>query len=111
MEIRGTEDGFEALTPFKAAAALRYIKTHPVFRTSNQTYGNRLPTVHEMPTCFNSLSSKFSTQLRTTGMYRNHGFNTIMERSDVTGTDNFITFYDRLNFHKSYNMNGPSFSH
>ncbi|XP_020837572.1 piercer of microtubule wall 1 protein isoform X2 [Phascolarctos cinereus] len=27
----------------------RIKETHPVYRTSNQTYGSRAPTVHEMP--------------------------------------------------------------
>ncbi|XP_030062034.1 piercer of microtubule wall 1 protein [Microcaecilia unicolor] len=88
----------------------RYVKTNPLFRTTNQTYGSRMPTVHEMPTCFNAVCNKFSTHLRNTGMYRNHGFNTSTEKSYVTGPDNFITFYDRLNFHRSYNRKGPSFS-
>ncbi|XP_029468881.1 UPF0691 protein C9orf116 homolog [Rhinatrema bivittatum] len=88
----------------------RHTDTNPLFRTSNQTYGSRLPTVHEMPTCFNGISLQFSTHLLNSGMFRNHGFNTFMERSYVTGPDNFITFYDRLNFHKSYNIKGPSFS-
>ncbi|XP_069097687.1 piercer of microtubule wall 1 protein isoform X1 [Pleurodeles waltl] len=83
-------------------------KVHPLYKTSNQTYGSRPPTVHEMPTCFNSKANEFSDRLARSGMYRNNGLNTSLETSYVTGPDNYITFYDRLNFHKSYNMSGPS---
>ncbi|XP_038230528.1 UPF0691 protein C9orf116 homolog [Dermochelys coriacea] len=81
---------------------------HPRYRTTNQIYGSKAPTVHEMPTSFNITSHAFSKHLGKCGMYRNNGLNTYMEKSDVTGIDNFITFYDRLNFHPSYNGSGPS---
>ncbi|XP_069465701.1 piercer of microtubule wall 1 protein [Ambystoma mexicanum] len=83
-------------------------QVHPLYKTTNQTYGSRPPTVHEMPTSFSSKSNAFSNHLAQCGMYRNNGFNTHLETSDVTGPDNYITFYDRLNFHKSYNLSGPS---
>lgn len=83
-------------------------QVHPLYKTSNQTYGSRPPTVHEMPTCFNSKSNEFSNRLARSGMYRNNGLNTGLDTSYVTGPDNLITLYDRLNFHKSYNMSGPS---
>ncbi|XP_075042222.1 piercer of microtubule wall 1 protein [Mixophyes fleayi] len=82
--------------------------TNPLYRTTNQTYGNRVPTVHEMPTTFNVVSDKFSEVATKCGMYRNNGFNTYIERSFVTGPDNLITAQDTLNFHKSYNTSGPS---
>ncbi|KAG8447528.1 hypothetical protein GDO86_014867 [Hymenochirus boettgeri] len=81
---------------------------NPRYRTTNQTYGNRPPTVHEMPKNFNAMSTKFSEKALKCGMYRNHGFNTFLEKSYVTGTDNLITDADRLNFHRSYKIMGPS---
>ncbi|XP_077140903.1 piercer of microtubule wall 1 protein [Ranitomeya variabilis] len=83
---------------------------NPLYRTTNQTYGNKPPTVHEMPTTFNGVSDKFSEVATKCGMFRNHGFNTYIEKSFVTGPDNLITADDRLNFHRSYNMSGPSYS-
>ncbi|KAM8803703.1 piercer of microtubule wall 1 protein [Rhynchonycteris naso] len=79
-----------------------------VYRTSNQAYGSRAPTVHEMPKVFYVKSSKFSRQLAAAGMFQNHSFNVFMDKSAVTGSDNYITAYDRLNFHPSYNVNRPS---
>ncbi|XP_067397703.1 piercer of microtubule wall 1 protein [Emydura macquarii macquarii] len=86
----------------------RTSEPHPMYRTTNQTYGSKAPTVHEMPTSFNICSHAFSKRLGKCGMYMNNGLNTYMEKSDVTGIDNFITFYDRFNFHPSYNGSGPS---
>ncbi|XP_064420165.1 piercer of microtubule wall 2 protein [Latimeria chalumnae] len=83
---------------------------HPLYTTSNQEYGKNAPTVHEMPTTFKGRSQKFSDFYGKCGMYRDNGFNTCTERSDVTGPDNLITFYDRLNFHHCYNVSGPSHS-
>ncbi|XP_045737990.1 piercer of microtubule wall 1 protein [Mirounga angustirostris] len=79
-----------------------------VYRTSNQAYGSRAPTVHEMPKVFYPNSNKFSRQLAATGMFQNNTFNVCMEKSIVTGPDNYITSYDRFNFHPSYNINKPS---
>ncbi|XP_024418198.1 piercer of microtubule wall 1 protein [Desmodus rotundus] len=79
-----------------------------VYRTSNQAYGGRAPTVHEMPKVFYAKSSTFSRQLAAAGMFQNNSFNVYMEKSIVTGVDNCITTYDRLNFHPSYNANRPS---
>nr|XP_023647381.1 UPF0691 protein C9orf116 homolog [Paramormyrops kingsleyae] len=50
--------------------------THPLYQTSNQTYGSKKPTVHEMPTTFNGTNRKFSEQKLKSGMYRDNGFNT-----------------------------------
>ncbi|KAJ7418511.1 hypothetical protein WISP_58866 [Willisornis vidua] len=82
--------------------------SHPRYRTTNQTYGSRAPTVHELPTCFHVISHKFSDHLGPSGMYRNNSLNTSLEKSHVTGTDNFITAYEHLDFHPSYNPSGPS---
>lgn len=53
-------------------------------------------------------SHAFSNTLAQCGMYRDNGLNTYLEKSHVTGPDNFITPYDTLNFHPSYNASGPS---
>lgn len=57
---------------------------------------------------FYAKSNTFSRQLAATGMFQNNSFNVFMEKSIVTGTDNHITAYDRLNFHRSYNASRPS---
>ncbi|KAM5300570.1 piercer of microtubule wall 1 protein [Ctenodactylus gundi] len=79
-----------------------------VYRTSNQAYGSRAPTVHEMPKVFYPYSSKFSRQLLACGMFQNNTFNVCLEKGLVTGPDNYITHCDPLNFHPSYNVNRPS---
>ncbi|XP_021012053.1 UPF0691 protein C9orf116 homolog [Mus caroli] len=79
-----------------------------MYRTSNQTYGSRAPTVHEMPKVFYPSSNKFSRQHAAFGMFQSHNINVTLEKSLVTGPDNHITHYDRLNFHPSYNVNRPS---
>uniref|UniRef100_A0A8D0BV87 Piercer of microtubule wall 1 n=1 Tax=Salvator merianae TaxID=96440 RepID=A0A8D0BV87_SALMN len=82
---------------------------NPLFRTTNMDYGAKPPTVHEMPTCFHATPHSFTDRLVKFGMYRNNGINTALEKSDVTGPDNFITFFDPLDFHPSYRIGGPSF--
>ncbi|NWI63465.1 CI116 protein, partial [Todus mexicanus] len=81
---------------------------HPRYRTTNQTYGSRAPTVHEVPTSFHVTPHTFSKVLAQGGMPRDNGLNTSLEKSCVTGTGNFITPYDHLNFQPSYNPSGPS---
>ncbi|XP_053427315.1 piercer of microtubule wall 1 protein [Nycticebus coucang] len=83
-------------------------KTASFYRTSNQAYGSRAPTVHEMPKVFYPTSNKFSRQRAATGMFQNNTVNVYMEKSLVTGPDNYITSFDPLNFHPSYNVNRPS---
>ncbi|XP_045418573.1 UPF0691 protein C9orf116 homolog isoform X1 [Lemur catta] len=83
-------------------------KAASLYRTSNQTYGSRAPTVHEMPKVFYPNTHKFSRELAASGMFRNNTFNVYMEKSLVTGPDNYITSFDRLNFHPSYNVSKPS---
>lgn len=79
-----------------------------VYRTSNQAYGSRAPTVHEMPKAFYAYSNRFSRQLAAGGMFQNTSLNVHMEKSIVSGADNWITSFDRLNFHPSYNVRRPS---
>ncbi|XP_012637546.1 piercer of microtubule wall 1 protein [Microcebus murinus] len=79
-----------------------------LYRTSNQTYGSRAPTVHEMPKAFYPKTYKFSRQLAACGMFRDNTLNVYMDKSLVTGPDNYITSFDPLNFHPSYNVNKPS---
>ncbi|NXN89639.1 CI116 protein, partial [Bombycilla garrulus] len=81
---------------------------HPRFRTANQTYGSRAPSVHELPNSFHVVSHKFSDHLGKIGMCRSDGLNTSMEKSHCTGSDTFITAYEHLDFHPSYNPSGPS---
>ncbi|XP_051022982.1 piercer of microtubule wall 1 protein [Acomys russatus] len=83
-------------------------KAISMYSTSNQTYGSRVPTVHEMPKVFYPSSIKFSRQLAACGMFQSNTFNVGLEKSIVTGPDNLITHCDRLNFHPSYNVNRPS---
>ncbi|NWX06409.1 CI116 protein, partial [Caloenas nicobarica] len=80
---------------------------HPRYRTTSQAYGSRAPTVHEVPTSFHGTSHTFSKTLSQFGMYKDNGLNTALEKSHVTGPDNFITAHDR-DFHPSYNPSGPS---
>ncbi|XP_066435835.1 piercer of microtubule wall 1 protein [Eleutherodactylus coqui] len=81
---------------------------NPLYRTTNQTYGSKPPTVHEMPTTFNGVSNKFSEVAIQCGMFRNHGFNMHIEKSFVTGPDYYDTVHDRLILHRICNMKGSS---
>uniref|UniRef100_A0A8B9CZU4 Piercer of microtubule wall 1 n=1 Tax=Anser brachyrhynchus TaxID=132585 RepID=A0A8B9CZU4_9AVES len=82
---------------------------HPLYRTSSQAYGSRAPTVHEVPCWVHFLPHGSMPSVRACGMYRNNGLNTYLEKSHVTGPDNFITPYDTVNFHPSYNASRPSY--
>ncbi|NWZ96543.1 CI116 protein, partial [Nesospiza acunhae] len=84
---------------YSCALPRRQPPAHPRFRTANQTYGSRAPTVHELP---------FSDHLGRIGMCRNESLNTSLEKSHCTGPDTFITAYEHLDFHPSYNPSGPS---
>jgi hypothetical protein len=57
---------------------------------------------------FYPCSNKFSKKLAACGMFQNNTLNVYMEKSVVTGPDNYITACDRLDFHPSYNVNRPS---
>ncbi|XP_015685987.1 UPF0691 protein C9orf116 homolog [Protobothrops mucrosquamatus] len=72
--------------------------------------GYRKQAGRECRTSFHVSPHAFSDRLIKFGMYRNYGINTVMEKSYVTGPDNFITFLDTLNFHPSYRTKGPSLS-
>ncbi|XP_070558644.1 piercer of microtubule wall 2 protein-like isoform X2 [Ptychodera flava] len=56
---------------------------HPMYRTTNMTYGGKPPSVHTMPTSFHARTQKFSEPLGKCGMYRNEGFNTAVDVSKV----------------------------
>uniref|UniRef100_A0A8C9MJ26 CI116 protein n=2 Tax=Carduelinae TaxID=37599 RepID=A0A8C9MJ26_SERCA len=57
---------------------------------------------------FHVLPHKFSDHLGRIGMCRNESLNTSLEKSHCTGPDTFITAYEHLDFHPSYNPSGPS---
>ncbi|KAM6954407.1 piercer of microtubule wall 2 protein [Aplochiton taeniatus] len=80
-------------------------KTHPLYVTSNQTYGSKKPTIHEMPTEFNGSFRKFSDAMLRSGMYRDNGFNTCSDKSLITGFGAIAMHHDRINFHHIYNHN------
>ncbi|XP_014832204.1 PREDICTED: UPF0691 protein C9orf116 homolog isoform X1 [Poecilia mexicana] len=61
----------------------RVRKTHPLYRTWNQTYGSKKPSVHEMQTGFKVMSHHFSEHYLRFGMHRDQGFNTAVDRSWV----------------------------
>ncbi|NXD30151.1 CI116 protein, partial [Spelaeornis formosus] len=83
---------------------------HPRFRTVNQSYGSRAPSVYELPNCFHCASHSFSTHLGKCGMYSDSGLNTALDKSRCTGSDSFITACERRDFHPSYNRAAPSLS-
>ncbi|XP_007229159.2 piercer of microtubule wall 1 protein [Astyanax mexicanus] len=72
---------------------------HPLYQTTNQTYGSKKPTVHEMPTAFHGTCRKFSENTR--GMYKDNGFNTTLEKSPITGPNAINVLQDRITFHRS----------
>ncbi|XP_066500656.1 piercer of microtubule wall 2 protein [Hoplias malabaricus] len=79
---------------------------HPLYQTSNQIYGGRKPTVHEMPTTFHGSQRKFSEHILRSGMYRDNGFNTSLEKNLVTGPSAITKRHDRIVFHQSYHSGG-----
>ncbi|XP_062399887.1 piercer of microtubule wall 1 protein [Sardina pilchardus] len=58
-------------------------RSNPLYQTTNQQYGSKKPTVHEMPVTFNGSYRRFSEPLLKSGMYRDSGFNTSLEKSVV----------------------------
>ncbi|KAJ8006088.1 hypothetical protein DPEC_G00124630 [Dallia pectoralis] len=72
---------------------------HPFYRTSNQIYGNKGPTFHEMPTSFHGSHRKFSEHMLKSGMFRDNGFNTSIEKSQIATHNTIPMFQDRINFH------------
>ncbi|XP_042335496.1 UPF0691 protein C9orf116 homolog [Sceloporus undulatus] len=87
----------------------RMKERNPLFRTTNMDYGGKPPTVHEMPTSFHVSPHTFTDTRLKFGKYINHGMNTALEKSYVTGPDNRITAFDTFDFHPSYRTGGPSF--
>ncbi|KAM9475052.1 piercer of microtubule wall 2 protein [Clarias gariepinus] len=81
-------------------------KSHPLYQTTNQLYGSKKPTVHEMPTSFHGSRSKFSDLILKTGTYRDNGFNTSVEKSWITGPNDLSMRQDRIIFHHSYHTGG-----
>ncbi|NP_001116715.1 piercer of microtubule wall 2 protein [Danio rerio] len=82
--------------------------TNPLYRTTNQAYGSKKPTVHEMPTSFNGSRHRFSEHLLKSGMYRDNGFNTMLDKSRLSRPNETSVFYDRINFHSLYHTAGKS---
>ncbi|XP_051949845.1 piercer of microtubule wall 1 protein [Xyrauchen texanus] len=70
-----------------------------LYQTTNQTYGSKKPTVHEMPTTFNGSQRKFSELYLKSGMYRDNGFNTALDKSQITGLNTMTVFHNTVNFH------------
>ncbi|XP_051524616.1 piercer of microtubule wall 2 protein-like [Myxocyprinus asiaticus] len=81
---------------------------NPLYQTTNQTYGSKKPTVHEMPTTFNGSRRKFSELHLKSGMYRDNGFNTALDKSRITGPNTTTVLHERANFHYLYHTNGES---
>ena len=52
------------------------------------SYGSTSPNVHTVPTKFKPRTQQFSSHLASCGMYRNHSFNTSLETSYISGTNN-----------------------
>lgn len=67
----GLPDRFERPDKWKYSVK----KQHPSYTTTTNTYGSKVPTVHEMPTIFKGQSSKFSVSLDRAGPYRNFSLN------------------------------------
>ncbi|KAG7282413.1 hypothetical protein CRUP_029734 [Coryphaenoides rupestris] len=77
-------------------------RCNPLYRTSNQVYGSKRPTVHEMPTQFNGTSRQFSEAMLRSGMFRDGGFNTFLDKNRISGTAAMTTLRDRISFNQCY---------
>jgi hypothetical protein len=59
-------------------------------------------------TTFNGSYRKFSEHMLKSGMFRDNGFNTSIEKSKITGHETIPMFQDRINFNYAYDSgNGP----
>ncbi|XP_031425787.1 UPF0691 protein C9orf116 homolog [Clupea harengus] len=67
---------------------------HPLYQTTNQTYGSKKPTVHEMPVTFKGSYRKFSEHLLKSGMPRDNGFNTSLEKN-IISQPSIIAMHER----------------
>ncbi|KAJ8285634.1 hypothetical protein GJAV_G00029110 [Gymnothorax javanicus] len=73
---------------------------HPFYWTTNQTYGGRKPTVHEMPTAFHGNNSRFTEHLLKSGVFRDTCLNTYMDTDRVKLPSAHIESQDRIRFHQ-----------
>ncbi|KAI1900601.1 hypothetical protein AGOR_G00051600 [Albula goreensis] len=73
---------------------------HPFYRTTNQTYGGRKPTVHEMPTAFHGDSRRFTEHLLKSGMYRDTRLNTFVDTGRIMMPSATIESQDRVRYHQ-----------
>ncbi|KAJ8263500.1 hypothetical protein COCON_G00159570 [Conger conger] len=73
---------------------------NPLYRTTNQAYGSKKPTVHEMPTAFHGDNRKFSEPMLKMGMYRDTCLNTRLDTSRVMLPSANIESQDRMRFHQ-----------
>ncbi|CAL8294426.1 unnamed protein product [Gadus morhua 'NCC'] len=76
--------------------------SNPLYQTSNQVYGSKRPTVHEMPTHFNGTSRQFSEEKLRSGMFRENGFNTFLDKNRISGKDATTTLQNRISFNHCY---------
>ncbi len=108
-------------------------RINPLYQTTNQTYGSKTPTVHEMPvsthclivkmiqkivfthnllfifqTTFIGSRRKFSEHLLKSGMYKENGFNTALNKNQLTGPNEITAFHDRIHFHYFYHTDGKT---
>uniref|UniRef100_A0A3B4UYX6 Piercer of microtubule wall 1 n=2 Tax=Seriola dumerili TaxID=41447 RepID=A0A3B4UYX6_SERDU len=79
---------------------------HPLYRTSNQMYGSKRPTVHDIQTQFKVTSRQFSEAMLQSGMYRDHGFNMSVEKSRVMVST--ATQENRSSLHHLYHYGNRS---
>ncbi|GAA6072272.1 UPF0691 protein C9orf116 homolog, partial [Tachysurus ichikawai] len=75
-------------------------RIHLLYQTTSQTYGSRKPTVHEMPTSFHGRQNRFSDHIMKSGMSRDSGINTWLEKSRITGPNAINIMHDRIIFHR-----------
>ncbi|XP_026989031.1 UPF0691 protein C9orf116 homolog [Tachysurus fulvidraco] len=75
-------------------------RVHLLYQTTSQTYGSRKPTVHEMPTSFHGRQNRFSDHIMKSGMSRDSGINTWLEKSRITGPNAINIMQDRIIFHR-----------
>ncbi|KAJ8392727.1 hypothetical protein AAFF_G00072110 [Aldrovandia affinis] len=80
--------------------------THPFYRTTNQTYGARKPTVHEMPTAFHGDNRRFTDHMLKSGMYRDGCLNTSVDTGKVVRPSNNVEAQDKIQFHISRSCDG-----
>lgn len=60
---------------FKKFGCQKTPPVHPFYRTSYSEYGFYPPTIHSVTKCYHPLSPKFTQEMSSFGMYRNHSLN------------------------------------